>query len=727
MMCDNTSYGNSNASENEAITFSGNTLTQKDGKPITGSAGSDLYLGKANGAGPEGTAAIAAFTGLGTISFGGSIAGVEGSTITSSTANVSIADASEFLGSYELKEGTTKIAGAKYFGGTVTVNGGTLVTDDVVLVNDKTTVQDGAFKATSVTLGKAKAGSETADTNGKLINNGDSEIGTLAFATTGSSLEIGETGVLNLESVSYATGVDSVTVKNEGTINTSIANLITSETKDGKTTWTVTKLGKALADSDDTGSVNDTSYTGAFTAKQYTQLAQQIGNVNFRSATLVGEKDAAGKVAAATFEDAKLVGYAGNTDVVTNYGTAHPAVVAGDKDVTIKTLELVKKADATADAEDFHLNYTWASSGEYPAGTKTITIRGNGTEVFKGFTDKDGKALDIIANNTNFGEVAADGGTINNLVKFENGTNEIVGDFKFTNEKGIAISGTDTTLSVTGILTTALVNNTATTANGAFAVEGGVLNVLGTKLKADSEGKVADTNLQINAGNVAVEADEDENGGLVVAGDHLAAARAYKSENVDSNVLWIGEATTFTSNVRFTSNEPNDVIAVDIASVVNSGYKAAGEKNTVVNLVKFADNVSITGANELDLVNLKDINHNVLTVNKDTGLYEFHTGLTSGLSVDFGTEAYNGTMTNADGVVAFNTSMKTSLTMSTMPVCWLQAISKTLSVKFSLVRASLAIKYCSVWTSFMKMPISLPLKPLRLRVSLMTMSLLRIS
>ena len=642
-----------NASENETITFSGNTLTQKDGKPIAGSAGSDLYLGKANGAGNEGTAATTEFTGLGTISFGGSIAGVEGSTITSSAANVSIADASEFLGSYELKEGTTKIAGAKYFGGTVTVNGGTLVTDDVVLVNNKTTVQDGAFKATSVTLGKAKAGSETADTNGKLINNGDSEIGTLAFATTGSSLEIGETGVLNLESVSYATGVDSVTVKNEGTINTSIANLITSETKDGKTTWTATKLGKALADKDDTGSVNDTSYTGAFTAKQYTQLAQQIGNVNFRSATLVGEKGADGKVAAATFEDAKLVGYAGNTDVVTEYGTAHPAVVAGDKDVTIKTLELVKKADATADAEDFHLNYVWASTTPYTAGEKTITIRGNGTEVFKGFTDKDGKALDIIANNTNFGEVAADGGTINNLVNFENGTNEIVGDFKFTNEKGIAISGTNTTLSVTGTLTTALVDNMATTSNGAFAVEGGVLNVLGKKLKADSEGKVADTNLQINAGNVAVGADEDENGGLVVAGDHLAAARAYKSENVDSNVLWIGEATTFTSNISFTANEPN-VIAVDIASVVNSGYKAAGEKNTVVNLVKFADNISITGANELDLVNLKDINHEVLTVNKDTGLYEFHTGLTNDLSVDFGTEAYNETATNADGVVAFN-------------------------------------------------------------------------
>ena len=624
-----------NASENETITFSGNTLTQKDGKPIAGSAGSDLYLGKANGAGNEGTAATTEFTGLGTISFGGSIAGVEGSTITSSAANVSIADASEFLGSYELKEGTTKIAGAKYFGGTVTVNGGTLVTDDVVLVNNKTTVQDGAFKATSVTLGKAKAGSETADTNGKLINNGDSEIGTLAFATTGSSLEIGETGVLNLESVSYATGVDSVTVKNEGTINTSIANLITSETKDGKTTWTATKLGKALADKDDTGSVNDTSYTGAFTAKQYTQLAQQIGNVNFRSATLVGEKGADGKVAAATFEDAKLVGYAGNTDVVTEYGTAHPAVVAGDKDVTIKTLELVKKADPTADAEEFHLNYVWASTTPYTAGEKTITIRGNGTEVFKGFTDKDGKALDIIANNTNFGEVAADGGTINNLVNFENGTNEIVGDFKFTNEKGIAISGTNTTLSVTGTLTTALVDNMATTSNGAFAVEGGVLNVLG------------------NAGNVAVGADEDENGGLVVAGDHLAAARAYKSENVDSNVLWIGEATTFTSNISFTANEPN-VIAVDIASVVNSGYKAAGEKNTVVNLVKFADNISITGANELDLVNLKDINHEVLTVNKDTGLYEFHTGLTNDLSVDFGTEAYNETATNADGVVAFN-------------------------------------------------------------------------
>ena len=70
--------------------------------------------------------------------------------------------------------------------------------------------------------------------------------------------------------------------------------------------------------------------------------------------------------------------------------------------------------------------------------------------------------------------------------------------------------------------------------------------------------------------------------------------------------------------------------------------------------MKFADNISITGANELDLVNLKDINHEVLTVNKDTGLYEFHTGLTNDLSVDFGTEAYNETATNADGVVAFN-------------------------------------------------------------------------
>jgi hypothetical protein len=82
--------------------------------------------------------------------------------------------------------------------------------------------------------------------------------------------------------------------------------------------------------------------------------------------------------------------------------------------------------------------------------------------------------------------------------------------------------------------------------------------------------------------------------------------------------------------------------------------KQLAKKNTVVNLVKFADNISITGANELDLVNLKDINHEVLTVNKDTGLYEFHTGLTNDLSVDFGTEAYNETATNADGVVAFN-------------------------------------------------------------------------
>ena len=193
-----------NASENETITFSGNTLTQKDGKPIAGSAGSDLYLGKANGAGNEGTAATTEFTGLGTISFGGSIAGVEGSTITSSAANVSIADASEFLGSYELKEGTTKIAGAKYFGGTVTVNGGTLVTDDVVLVNNKTTVQDGAFKATSVTLGKAALTLEGSASDYTLVTNG----------LMGTSIQDGKANPSRKISLSTTTGDLSISYTN---------------------------------------------------------------------------------------------------------------------------------------------------------------------------------------------------------------------------------------------------------------------------------------------------------------------------------------------------------------------------------------------------------------------------------------------------------------------------------------------------------------------------------
>ena len=68
-------------------------------------------------------------TGLGTISFGGSIAGLAGTSINSSAAKVSIADAAAFAGDFTITDGLTQISGAKFFGGKVSVEGGTLAVD----------------------------------------------------------------------------------------------------------------------------------------------------------------------------------------------------------------------------------------------------------------------------------------------------------------------------------------------------------------------------------------------------------------------------------------------------------------------------------------------------------------------------------------------------------------------------------------------------------------------
>ena len=151
-------------STNAEIKFIGNKLlTGTDGKVVAGAAGSDLYLGKTS----TGAAGIATFTGNGLIDFQGSIAGVAESSITSDAADVRIADASKFAGSYSVNGGKTTIAGDKYFGGAVNVTKGELVAGKAVLLNPVSEdenaelpnqVSGGKFTADSVTIGRVASG-----------------------------------------------------------------------------------------------------------------------------------------------------------------------------------------------------------------------------------------------------------------------------------------------------------------------------------------------------------------------------------------------------------------------------------------------------------------------------------------------------------------------------------------------------------------------------------------
>ena len=126
-------------SASDVISFTNNTATAANG-------GSDLYLGKHTRVDTDKAnykAAEVNLTGLGTISFGGSIAGLAGTSINSSAAKVSIADAAAFAGDFTITDGLTQISGAKFFGGNVSVEGGTLAVDGAWTASGSTTLKGG--------------------------------------------------------------------------------------------------------------------------------------------------------------------------------------------------------------------------------------------------------------------------------------------------------------------------------------------------------------------------------------------------------------------------------------------------------------------------------------------------------------------------------------------------------------------------------------------------------
>lgn len=126
-------------SASDVISFTKNTATVAKG-------GSDLYLGKHIRVDTDKAnykAAEVNLTGLGTISFGGSIAGLAGTSINSSAAKVSIADAAAFAGDFTITDGLTPISGAKFFGGKVSVEGGTLAVDGAWTASGSTTLKGG--------------------------------------------------------------------------------------------------------------------------------------------------------------------------------------------------------------------------------------------------------------------------------------------------------------------------------------------------------------------------------------------------------------------------------------------------------------------------------------------------------------------------------------------------------------------------------------------------------
>ena len=139
-------YGGAVYTDANSLTFDATSASDVISFTKVAKGGSDLYLGKHIRVDTDKAnykAAEVNLTGLGTISFGGSIAGLAGTSINSSAAKVSIADAAAFAGEFTITDGLTQISGAKFFGGKVSVEGGTLAVDGAWTASGSTTLKGG--------------------------------------------------------------------------------------------------------------------------------------------------------------------------------------------------------------------------------------------------------------------------------------------------------------------------------------------------------------------------------------------------------------------------------------------------------------------------------------------------------------------------------------------------------------------------------------------------------
>lgn len=124
--------------------------------------------------------------------------------------------------------------------------------------------------------------------------------------------------------------------------------------------------------------------------------------------------------------------YAAKSEIAAEHGTTTPHWDNLDKRVTLGSLT------AVATAEDAKA-MTSASFN----GTGVLVLRGDANgDVFKNFTDKDGKALDIALNvNTFFGDEDGDAGVINNSLT---ASKQVTNNGDFTVNGKLTLSGTDT-------------------------------------------------------------------------------------------------------------------------------------------------------------------------------------------------------------------------------------------------------------------------------------------
>ena len=585
--------------------------------------------------------------------------------------------------------GEKAVADSKFEVSAGDVNANFVISDNGTL----TTSNTGYINAEAITVTKATKDSQK---GGTLTLGSDYDIGTLnveagSAEAKGGDGVIGTLNVANSQTFTLGGGeLELGTLKlaektgdkktdygkfamNAGTLTTSGANLVKYDA--GAQAGEKLSLVEGVDISAGTIILTDKDYQ--YSADDRTKLEDVLDgsttvdlDLVMKYGTLV-KKDAEGKVTGnEEFGTAvKTVGYAGRSEVDWTFGNKNSTNtdIESGKTATIGTINF--KPGTT-----FKDKLETVTIGGTNTGNLTLRGDGNNGELFKG----DATEAKFTLYNVTFGEAGeGDNGVVSQDVTIASNST-VNGDFTFNGElkigEGTTASNEVTLTASKGAVLTInkLAANVAADPNanpqvkaytqGKLAANGGTVIVNGAK-----EGVFT-----MSAGmNVAGDQSEEQGvGGLVVLGDHYAAAKAYQDAHSLDNTLWIGQATKLDQKVVFEKAPTGEwngknaggeqTIAVDVASLAASGYKAGATFDTTDAILTGEGNITFTQEDnngptysKLVVANLQNISHDILVQNSETGLWQMKLGknLTT-RRVDFGTSFYKeDALTN--GVVTF--------------------------------------------------------------------------
>ena len=501
------------------------------------------------------------------------------------------------------------------------------------------TVDAGTF--TKSGSGSLTAGNATVNADkGLAVSEGTLTVKNFTTGASGSAT-VGNTGTL--EVTGTITG-EKQSLNVSGSLATALNNVV------DYANGTASKKTNAVVNITN-GSFVVTDEGMQYTKAQWDSIKTAAGSKNLKIAN--GTLVAADAKTPLTLADVGAVqGYAGAADVVEKLTTdtdtyANTAITV---DTTIGKLTVQAKDGATKKLANVSV-----------AGTENhkFTLRGNAKgEVFAVPTDV--KAIDI--GYVYFGEKAADHGVVANGLTVSNKAGVDAGSFDFTGDVELGALFTvnkGATARFLGDVTEKAASTvdlrSVTDADKAIANNGTV--VIGTVPAADA----TDKTLQINVTT------ETGNGGLTVFGaKHEAAALQYKAAAADNNVIYVGEQTTLNKSLQFgaldtTATAPENVVAIDLASVAANGYTAKSGA-----ILKTAD-AKVTGAVDQSTysVDLLNLNSKVLTIAETGATLNLGKAFVAGTAVKLGNAFYNDGTVAADGTFAVVTDEEAVLEVET--------------------------------------------------------------